>query len=156
MNEIPNEIVEDSKIIDAKKVLDVKVIRNPKHGLQIKLQSAQDWSFLRVGDTTRAFKIGGVLCHMPKKERIEDVPGYFHPRDSWEYENYPNLCMLLATELSHGVVFNFGMGIVSEEKILMWIARLKEQVKSLYLIYLKPVKVEVFFTTETVEKSLED
>jgi len=147
-------VMEGSKVIDQKKALDVRVIRNPHDGFQIYIQSNLDWSFLR-DPNKQMNQLGKVQCFYPKSDHLEGIPGFF-VGNGWEADGYPNLWLLLAKDLPKGVVFSFGLIPVSEDKIVNWVARLKEQIKALYLTHLKPVNMSVTFSTTTVENDSHD
>lgn len=150
-----NILIDSSKVIESKKAFDVRIIRNGRVGLQIYLQSKLDWSMFRSKQNEQTKNIGKVPCYYPEKDHYPEIPGAF-AGDGWEFEDYPNLWMLLARDLDKGVTFNFGLIPVSGEKLTVWVAKLKEQVKAMYLTFMKDVDTTVYFTTETVERSQED
>ena len=67
-----------------------------------------------------------------------------------------NLSMLLARDLKSGVTFNFGVMPIGEEKIAEYLATFKNQVKMIYLSYMKPVSISMVISTETVEREAFD
>lgn len=139
---------------EMRKILRVRVSRSCEEGLIIFIQSSLNWSVFakHPNNDEYEFQLGGVKCYVPKEMRLENVLGQFYTENVWEFDDYPNLSLLLAKGIKEGVTFNFGILAVSDEKIAAFINNLKLQAKMLYFTYLKPVDVEASFTTEIVEK----
>src|ERR1017187_5624911 len=121
--------------INGRQILKASIKRNNIVGLQIELQSCEDWSFL---SDKHMRTIGNIPCYFPAQETLDGVKGYFVASNVHIYNNLPNLQLLLARDIKNGVKFNFGMIPMSDSKVLEWLALFKEQVKVLYLTYLKP------------------
>ena len=62
---------------------------------------------------------------------LEGIISTFTPEANF-WELYPNLLLLLAEDIQKGVVFDFGITAISDEKIAAWVANLKSQAKILY------------------------
>lgn len=124
--------------------------------IKIVLASPIDWSVFANKDKG-VFKLGGRECFYPKinNDSLSEsgVKGLFSTDPYFMIENQPNLSLLLAKDLKGGVTFNFGAVPIPESKLATYINSFKEQVKTLYHLYLKPVDVSVNITTELVERS---
>ena len=141
---------------ESKRILKVRVARDCDKGLQIFVQSNLDWSIFGISDKNSkpTFILGGIKCFLPKENRLPNVPGCFRTDNVWEWDDSPNLSLLLAQDIQSGVTFDFGLEPISDDKIAAFIANLKTQAKILYFSYLKPVGVEVSVSMEIVEKTL--
>jgi hypothetical protein len=84
------------------------------------------------------------------------VPGFFTMEDNFIFEEFPNMTMLLASDLSRGVTFNFGKIPVSEKKLNEWKDEFEKQVRIIYLTYIKPVNIRASFTTSTVSSTFHE
>ena len=132
----------------------LKMSLNTERGFEIHLQSNHNFSFLS-NPKDGIFKLGGVECFIPRNgdgSNLPGVAGYFSlAKDRYELEHYLNLSLLLAKDLQKGVTFNFGCFPISDDKINELASNWKQQVKMLYLSYMKPISVSVMISTETVE-----
>lgn len=151
----PPTMIQDSKSVSGNRLMVVEIKRDKEGGLQITLQSdPRLWSFMKRDDET-TYNFAGVTCFLPKSANLQGVHAYFMSDDPrYEVENYPNLAMLLAVDIGNGVTFNFGAFPVSEQKLQEWVRLLKEQVKIIYLSYIKPVDMVVDITANTVERDI--
>lgn len=137
------------------KLLEIKVSRTAENGLQFFIKSQQDWS--AIGNKAMACKIGGVECYYPHKSGLDDCPGCrFGVDDVFDYGDGPNLTMLLAKNIQNGVTFNFGKYPISQEKIQSWVQVFKDQVKYIYLTYIKEVDISIVLSTSVVENERHD
>lgn len=152
-----NEIINETKSVSGVKLLDLQVQRNADSRLRITLQSSPElWAFLR-HESGQKINIGGVKCFRPKNDQLQGVRGYFIPDGNvFETEEGPNLNLLLAVDIDKGITFDFGQFPISESRMRDWIAKFKEQVKIIYLTYIKPIDVRVTFNTQTVESEFHD
>lgn len=142
-----------SKTIDKCPLIDLKINKNTEEGLRITLSSPVNWDFLAQKGQS-VFKLGGVPCYRPRQETLRDVNGFFVSDNVYEYNDYPNLNLLLATGIKNGVTFDFGVFPISESKIRNWAVKFKEQVKMIYLTHAKPVYLHVKISTQTVEDEI--
>lgn len=151
----PPTMIQDSKSVSGNRLLVVEIKRDKEGGLRITLQSDPNlWSFMR-RDDNETYNFAGVKCFYPKAHNLQGVNAFFMDGDhSYEFENYPNLAMLLAAEIGTGVTFSFGAFPVSEQRLQEWVRLLKEQVKIIYLSYVKPVDVVVEINAQTVERDI--
>ena len=132
------------------KLIEIKIQRTSKDGLQIFLKSDLEWSIF--SNTERSCKIGGIFCYYPKQEQIEDCPGKFGVDDMFDYGgDFPNLTILLAKNIKEGATFNFGKYPVSQDRIGYWLQKFKEQTKIIYFTYFKEFDISMVFTTSIVE-----
>lgn len=133
----------------------LKLSTDSKRGFEIFIQSSHAFASLFGAADKRTFKLGGVECVVPRggnESNIPGVAGFFKTGASdFAYDDRLNLSLLLAKELEKGVTFNFGVFPISEDKINEYISRFKEQIKMIYLTYMKPVSVSITFSTCTVE-----
>jgi hypothetical protein len=136
---------------ETRKILKVRVNRDCETGLKVFIQSNLDWSVF-MNKEKGTFLLGGVKCFFPKESRLPNIPGQFRTDNEYEYDDFVNLSLLLAEDINKGVTYDFGILAVSDDKIASWIANLKQQAKILYFSYLKPIGIEVCFSTEMVEK----
>lgn len=151
----PPTMIQDTKSVSGNRLMVVEIKRDKEGGLKITLQSDPNlWSFMRrEGETIYSF--AGVPCFYPKSSNLQGVNSYFMTDEQfYEFENYPNLAMLLARDIGQGVTFSFGAFPVSEQKLQEWVRLLKEQVKIIYLSYIKPVDVVVEISAQTVERDV--
>lgn len=144
-------VIESVKTVEQQAILTVRIMRHCETGLRIYLQSPLDWS-LFAADKQALFTLGGVECRVPRSNKLPNVPGHFRADNVFDYDDYPNLCLLLAKNLQEGVWFDFGLMAISDDRLIHWAGNLKCQVKILYLTHLKPVNIEIQFTAATVEK----
>lgn len=152
-----SEIIQsDAKEVSGVKILFINVLRTAERGLQIKLQSQERFWKLFRRDLNETVTIGRVKCYLPKQDELPGVPGYFAAQDTFDFEQHPNLNMLLAKDIEDGVTFDFGAYPISDKKIVSWIDMLKKQVKIIYLTYLKPRDVRVIVSSQTVEQEEHD
>lgn len=140
----------------AKKILIVNARRNDKMEFELSLKSEISFLSLARKDRNATFKIGGVDCFYAVKERISGVNGNFYADNLMEYNDFPNLNLLLAKGLKEGVVFNFGVFPISDDKIQNFCEQLKNQAKIIYLTYFKPIDITVTVTSSTVENESHD
>lgn len=137
----------------------LKLSTTPSKGFEIFIQSNHNFSFLaeKGGNT---FALGNVKCFKPRGGdgfQLAGVAGYFQTGAmTFESDGRLNLSILLAQDLEKGVTFNFGVFPLAEDKIMDYISKFKEQIKMIYLTYMKPVSVSVTFSTETVETENHD
>ncbi len=141
------------KLDNGKKGLKIKVIRHPKDGLKLAIQSNIDLDIFKRGDG-RLIKICGVPCSMAREEHYDGLAGRFYNDNIWDLDgaSIPNLSMLLAENIREGVVFNMGVFPISEEKITTYISNLKQSFKVLYLSFLKEINEEVEISIATVDR----
>lgn len=157
--------IETTKSVEAKDskgrkiiLFDIEVYRTVSKGFQINVKSERDWSFLARKNENRTAMLGGVKCFLPKQDYLEGVDGYFMVGDnsSYDYDNRPNLGLLLACNLKEGVSFNFGHFPIAKERIETWVNEFKKRVKNLYLTYCNDVGIRFRITSETIETECHD
>ena len=142
------------KLGSQKELCKIKALVSPERGFEIYLQS--NYSFaLFASPRDGNFKLGGVECYMPRNGnggQLNGVNGTFlTEKDRFQHDGYLNLSMLLAKDLAKGVTFNFGVFPISEDKITEYLQNFKQQVKMLFLTYMKPINISVIINTSTVE-----
>ena len=149
------EPIQSIKKIEGKKILSIEVRRNSEGWFEVKLQSPIDWKmFRRMNRDT--VKIGNIDCYYPKAETYPGLKAYFYYDNVFEYNDYPNLNLILAKEIEKGVTFVFNSFPVSDQKIRNWLQKFNEQVKILYLSYCKPINISLVISSETVEREFHD
>lgn len=130
---------------------EVDFSRDENAHLIIKIKGKNYWSqFYREDMST--VRIAGVLCHRPKFEQLEEARAYFVMDNSFQYNDAPNLMLLLAKDIEQGVTFDFGIVPISESRCYVWAEQLHYAMKALYTAYVKPVNIRATFTTQLVEK----
>ena len=106
------------------------------------------------------FVFGGVKCYQPKKAEYDGIESVFFCSDEEIYrfsvrglnnDIVPNLMILLAEDLSAGVNFDMGCYPITNTQINFYLNKLKEDVKMLYALFLKPYNVSVEFSTKLIE-----
>lgn len=152
MDPLPQSLSQpDIKKVSSETILELIFNRSKDGDFKIHLKSPIDWSTLRLKGDNRSLTVGGVSCYRPYQERLPGINSCFHS-DYFEYENYPNMLMLLAKGLDEGVSFNFGMIPVSNEKIKDWAEKFKMEAKKLYIAYVKPFSLKLTITSAIVER----
>ena len=147
--------IQFTKKIEGKKIISGEARRNQEGWLEIKLQSPIDWKVFR--RTNRdTFRIGNVECYYPKSDTYPGLKSYFYSDNVFEYNDYPNLNLILAKEIDKRVTFVFNSFPISDQKIRNWAQRFNEQVKILYLSYCKPIVISFVISSETVEREFHD
>ncbi|MEK6878428.1 MAG: hypothetical protein AABY22_02410 [Nanoarchaeota archaeon] len=136
--------------LNKKILLEITVSRDSQ-GLKIYLKSIQNWGAF-IQENSGEVEIGKVKCFLSKTGGVEGVPGYFIASDVFEYNEYPNMNMLLAKNINNGVKFDFWAFPMSENKVKDWIDKFKKQTKILYLTYCKKLNITTIITTHTVEE----
>jgi len=133
---------------------------SPERGFEIFLQSEYDFNKLFAAKGDKTFNLGGVKCGIPRNGdgyQLQGVRGYFNTHsETFEYEGFLNLSLLLAKDIKNGVTFNFGVFPISQEKIQQYAENFKQQVKMIYLTYMKTIKYSVVFNTVTIEEEQHD
>ena len=150
------EPIQFTKKIEGKKILSVEVKRNQEGWLEIKLQSPIDWKVFKRTTSRDILRIGNIECYYPKSDTYPGLKSYFYNDNVFEYNDYPNLNLLLAKEIDKGVTFVFNTFPVSDQKIRTWLQRFNEQIKILYLSYCKPINISLVITSETIEREMHD
>ena len=144
---------------EAKKLAKIKINNTPENGFQIYLQSDHNFQIF-ASPSEKTFNLGGVRCSMPRNgdgSTLNGVQGYFSTvSDRFVLENLFNLSLLLARDLKSGVTFNFGVIPIGEEKIVEYLSSFRNQVKQVYLSYMKAINITMLITTETVEREYFD
>ena len=149
------EPIQFTKKIEGKKIISGEARRNQEGWLEIKLQSPIDWKVFR--RTNRdTFRIGNVECYHSKADTYPGLKAYFYNDNVFEYNDYPNLNLILAKEIEKGVTFVFNSLPVSDQKIRNWLQKFNEQIKILYLSYCKPINISLVITSETIEREMHD
>ena len=147
-------LIQDSKTISGNKILTVEIRRNSTSGLEIFVQSNSDlWKPFRVLET---FTLGNCITYYPKQDNLRGVPGYFTSSNVFEYEEFPNLSLLLGKDVDKGCWYSFGSFPISEHKLREYADKLKKQAKILFLMYCRPFDLRVEFSTSVVEKEIFD
>ena len=138
-------------------ILEFAVKRDSESGFQIFLKGQKDiWKTLKNEAINNPVMIGGVKCDYPRNESLKNIQGYFLVENRYECEDSLNLTLLLAKDIEQGVTFNFGYVPISDDRLYDLRDKLKEQVKRIYLQYIKPVDTRVFFNTSTCEEEIHD
>lgn len=154
--QVVNPNIKDNKTISGKEILSLEFIRNNTQGLQIKVKSPIDFSFLAKNNQD-TFNFQGVHCFYARNREIQGIYGGFLTEAGYfNYGEYPNLQLLLARGLKDGVIFNFGLVPLHDSAIDPWIQKFKEQVKMIYFGYIKPVHICAKFTSQIVENDISD
>lgn len=137
-----------------KELCKIKAFVTPERGFEIFLQSPHNFSIF-AANTKDTFKLGNVDCYLPRHgdgSQLNGVNGIFiTEKDRFQRDNFFNLALLLARDIDKGVTFNFGVFPISEEKITEYLQNFKQQIKMLYLTYMKPIGISVIINTQTVE-----
>lgn len=138
-------------------LLRLRITKDAEKGLLVYAQSDVDFRLLRSPNNNKT-KLANIQCFYPyTTERLEGLRAYFYPcKDQYcfTYGDYPNLMILLAEDLKNGVTFEMGLFPISQENIDSWVNQLKEEVKILYHLYLKPTDVNVEISTSVIEKEI--
>jgi hypothetical protein len=126
--------------------------RDENAHLIIKIKGRDCWKQFRHQDESLC-TIAGVKCYRPKQDiMLNDIRGRFVIDSVHEYDEYPNLMLIMAKDIETGVTFDFGNVPMSESRCYSWADNLKYQLTTLYLAYVKPVNIKATFTTQIVEK----
>lgn len=137
-----------------KNICIIKATNTPEKGLEFYLQSDMNFQ-LFANPSDKYFNLGGVKCFFPRNgdaSNLNGVNGYFSTgSDKFQVENMLNLSLLLARDLKAGVTFNFGIMPIGEEKIAEYLTHFRNQVKMIYLSYMKPVSIRMDITTQVIE-----
>lgn len=145
-----NTVIDSSATqrVDNNKILSIGFKRD-NNTFQIRLKSPINWGFL---SKDGKFGIGGITCNRPRLDRIEETDSCFSMENNYEFDNKPNLSMLLAQQIKDGVTFNFAPIPISDVKVKAWIQQMKDDAKILYIKYAKPLDIEVEITSHVIER----
>lgn len=133
-----------------------EIEQNEQSRLLLRLKGKNVWQPF-AAENGKTFILGGVTCFTPRKSQIEDCGAFFLTENILIYNNeYPNLSILLAKDIENGVTFDFGIIPISSERLTLIQQLLEEQIRMLYLSYLKPKRHSVRITTETVTEEIHD
>jgi hypothetical protein len=152
--------IQANKTVSGRQLLRA-TIRRGEDGLKIDLSSPIDWSIF-AQKNKGYMKLGGIDCFIPKGDDLAQsiaevgVRGSFGVGAAFIDLNYPNLTLLLAKDINQGVTFNFGLVPISDSKLELFVTNLREQVKTLYLSYLRPVERTVIINAQTIESTIHE
>ena len=147
-----SETLLKEKSVSGNKLINMELRKGRDGVLRIFLQGDSSIYAQFKADGEMTFKLGGVVCYRPRQELLRGVCGRFHmDANSFEFDGYPNLCILLAKDLTNGVEFNFGAMPISQPKLREWAENLATQVKVIFLTYVREVDIRVEVNSKVVE-----